>query len=66
MIRSIITLTHREYGPMRVSEYDEASFWTGRRQWTSDDSPELGALDDGEFEETAEQIEALLAKERAP
>ena len=54
-----ITLTHFLTGPMRVQVAEDATYWTGHLEFTDVDSD--GALHDaGEFEETREQIDALL------
>ena len=60
----IITLTHFLHGPMKVQIAEDATYWTGHREWTDVNSD--GALhDDGEFTETREQIDALLAQDEA-
>lgn len=56
----IITLTHYERGPMQVGIYDEATWWLQRRIWSCPDDPELGSFEDEDFDETKEQIDALL------
>lgn len=56
-----LTLTHYERGPMRVALFDEACWWMQRRIWSCPDDPELGSFEDGDFDETKEQIEAALA-----
>lgn len=55
-----ITLTHYERGPMRVAIYEDATWWMQRRVWSCTDDPELGSFEDGDFDETKEQIDALL------
>jgi hypothetical protein len=55
-----ITLTHYERGPMQVALFDEATWWMQRRIWSCPDDPELGSFEDEDFDETKEQIEALL------
>ena len=59
--RVAIILDHYHYGPLRVAVYDEASWWMRCRQWSCVDDPELGTFDDDEFDETLDQISALLA-----
>ena len=55
-----ITLTHYDRGPMQVSIYEEATWWMQRRVWSSLDDPELGSFEDGDFDETKEQIDVML------
>lgn len=55
-----ITLTHYDKGPLRVAVCDEATWWMGKRQWSCVDDPELGTFDDGDFDETPEQIDESL------
>jgi len=57
----IVTLTHYDRGPMRVAVWDEATWWMRKRQWTCPDDEELGTFEDEDFDETKEQIEALLS-----
>jgi hypothetical protein len=57
-----IVLDHFLFGPLKVRPFHEASYWTGAREWTCDDRPELGAMPDGFFRETREQIGAKLAE----
>jgi len=59
-----ITLTHYDRGPMLVAIYDEATWWMQRRVWSSPDDPELGSFEDGDFDETKEQIDALLEDDK--
>ncbi len=61
-----ITLTHYERGPMQVAVWDEASWWMRRRQWTCPNDEELGSFEDEDFDETKDQIEALLSAAHAP
>lgn len=56
----IITLTHYDHGPLEVAVWDEATWWMRKRHWTCPDDPELGTFDDGDFDETTDQIEDLL------
>ena len=60
-----ITLTHYHHGPLEVAVWDEATWWMRKRQWTCPDDPERGTFDDGDFDETTEQIDAALAMEAA-
>ena len=56
-----IILNHSISGAMKVRISEDASFWLGERQWTDIDSD--GAIyDEGDFEETREQINVLLAE----
>jgi hypothetical protein len=61
-MRTTITLTHYDRGPMKVAIWDEATWWMGKRQWTCPDDPELGTFEDVDFDETPEQIDAALAE----
>jgi hypothetical protein len=64
MPKRLITLTHFVRGPMQVRIADDATFWLGCRQWTDDDSD--GAIyDEGDFEESPEDIDKLLQMEAA-
>ena len=47
----IITLSHFDRGPMRVSVWEEATLWMKRRTWTCPDDPELGSFEDADFDE---------------
>jgi hypothetical protein len=56
-----ITLTHFLRGPMQVRIAEDATYWTGHREWTDINSD--GAIhDDGEFTESREEINRLYAK----
>lgn len=61
-----ITLTHYDRGPMDVAVWDEAMWWMRRRQWTCPDDEELGTFEDENFDESKDQIEALLSAAYAP
>jgi hypothetical protein len=65
MREPVITLTHYEDGPMQVAVWDEATWWMRKRQWTMPDDPERGSFEDEDFDETKEQIEALLSAAHA-
>jgi hypothetical protein len=58
--RRTIRLHHHELGALEVAIEDEATWWLRQRHWFCPDEPEYGTFDDGEFEETPEQINALL------
>jgi hypothetical protein len=60
-VNKVVTLTHYERGPIDVSVRDEATFWMQNRQWSCPNDEELGTFDDGDFDETTEQIDDLLA-----
>lgn len=57
----IITLNHYELGAMRVYVSDEATAYYGERTWVNDNSDGI-CYDEGDFEETPEDIDALLAE----
>jgi len=61
-----LTLTHYENGPMKVAIASEATWWMRKRQWYCPDDEELGIFEDEDFNETREQIEALLKADRSP
>ena len=57
-----ITLSHYDHGPVRVTVWDEASFWMKRRTWTCVDNPELGSFEDEDFDEHyTGQISEIIA-----
>jgi len=60
-MRPTITLTHYDRGPMQVAVWDEATWWMRKRQWTCPDDEELGTFEDEDFDESKDQIEALLS-----
>lgn len=60
-----ITLTHYDYGPMQVAVWDEATWWMRKRQWTCPDDEERGTFEDEDFDESKDQIEALLSAAHA-
>lgn len=64
-MRKTITLTHYDNGPMQVAVWDEATWWMRRRQWICPDDEERGTFEDEDFDESKEQIEALLAAAHA-
>jgi hypothetical protein len=64
-MRKTITLTHYDNGPMQVAVWDEATWWMRRRQWTCPDDEERGTFEDEDFDESKEQIEALLSAAHA-
>lgn len=55
-----IKLTHYNHGPVEVAIYDEATWYMKRRMWYCPDNTELGAFDDGDFDEHVSHIERLL------
>lgn len=62
MSNPVITLSHYDRGPIKVSVWDEATWWMKRRTWTCPDDPELGSFDDGDFDEHyTGEIDALLS-----
>ena len=65
MKRVTIKLDHYDRGQIDVTVWDEATWWMGRRQWTSPGNEEWGTFDDADFEESKEQIDALLASAEA-
>lgn len=62
MSNPVITLSHYDRGPLSVAEWDEATFYMRKRQWTCPDDPELGSFEDEDFDEHyTGQINDILA-----